>query len=93
MTRASTEQSLHAGTRGRTASIKQVLLAGQVVVGVGNIYASEALFRAGIHPATRAARLGRMRCERLALAVREVLNDAIGVGRQHPARFLLGGRR
>lgn len=71
---------VYAGTRGRTASIKQILLAGQVVVGVGNIYASEALFRAGIHPATRASRLSRMRCERLALAVREVLNDAIGAG-------------
>ena len=84
---------VYAGTRGRTASIKQVLLAGQVVVGVGNIYASEALFRAGIHPATRASRLSRMRCERLALAVREVLNDAIGVGRQYLARLLLDGRR
>jgi len=71
---------LHAGTRGRTASIKQVLLAGQVVVGVGNIYASEALFRAGIRPTTAAARLSRMRCERLAEAVRSVLKEAISVG-------------
>lgn len=71
---------LYAGTRGRTASIKQILLAGQVVVGVGNIYASEALFRAGIHPMTAAARVSRRRCERLAAAVRSVLTEAIGVG-------------
>ena len=71
---------LHAGTRGRTTAIKQLLLAGRVVVGVGNIYASEALFRAGIHPSTPAARLSRVRCERLALAVRDVLSDAIRVG-------------
>src|SRR5262249_38665699 len=41
---------LHAATRGRRIAIKQVLLSGAVVVGVGNIYASECLFRAGIHP-------------------------------------------
>jgi formamidopyrimidine-DNA glycosylase len=71
---------LHAGTRGRAASIKQVLLAGRVVVGVGNIYASEALFRAGINPKLAAGRLGPARCERLALAVREVLTEAISAG-------------
>ena len=71
---------LYAGTRGRGASIKQVLLAGQVVVGVGNIYASEALFRAAIRPTTAAARLSRARCERLADAVRSILQEAIGVG-------------
>jgi formamidopyrimidine-DNA glycosylase len=71
---------LHAGTRGRSVSIKQLLLAGQLVVGVGNIYASEALFRAGIHPAVPCGRLGRARCERLAGAVRDVLSEAIGVG-------------
>lgn len=71
---------LHAGTRGRVASIKQMLLAGQIVVGVGNIYASEALFRAGINPKLAAGRLGPARCERLACAVREVLTEAIRVG-------------
>lgn len=64
----------------RTASIKQVLLAGDVVVGVGNIYASESLFRAGINPKGQARRLGVERCVRLATAVREVLTEAIGVG-------------
>jgi len=71
---------LHAGTRGRAAPIKQVLLAGHIVVGVGNIYASEALFRAGINPRLPARRLGRARCKRLALAVQQVLGEAIRVG-------------
>jgi len=71
---------LHAGSRGRAVAVKQWLLAGQVVVGVGNIYASEALFRAGIDPRTAAGRLSAARCERLAAAVREVLAEAIGVG-------------
>jgi len=71
---------LYAGTRGRSAAIKQVLLTGQVVVGVGNIYASEVLFRAGINPKVAACRLGPARCDRLAAAVVEVLTEAIGVG-------------
>jgi formamidopyrimidine-DNA glycosylase len=71
---------LFAATRGRQASIKQVLLGGDVVVGVGNIYASESLFRARIHPALPAARLGMTRCERLVPAVREVLAEAIEAG-------------
>jgi len=71
---------LHAGSRGRAVAVKQLLLAGQVVVGVGNIYASEALFRAGIDPRMPAGRLSRPRCERLAAAVRDVLTEAIGVG-------------
>lgn len=71
---------MYAGTRGRGAAIKQVLLAGQIVVGVGNIYASEALFRAGINPKLPARRLGPARCDRLAAAVQEVLTEAIRVG-------------
>jgi formamidopyrimidine-DNA glycosylase len=71
---------LHRHTRGRTAAIKTVLLAGDIVVGVGNIYASESLFRAGIRPTTPAGRLGPARCDRLALAVRETLAQAIERG-------------
>ncbi|MGZ8254552.1 MAG: bifunctional DNA-formamidopyrimidine glycosylase/DNA-(apurinic or apyrimidinic site) lyase [Burkholderiaceae bacterium] len=71
---------LYQGTRGRTAAIKQVLLAGDVVVGVGNIYASESLFRAGINPKLSARRLGPARSDRLAQAIREVLSEAIAVG-------------
>ena len=55
---------IHRRTRGRKVSIKQALLAGDIVVGVGNIYASESLFRAGIRPTTAAGRLSSARCER-----------------------------
>ena len=75
-----TAAHLYAATRGRSAPIKQVLLAGDIVVGVGNIYASESLFRAGINPKLPARRLGPGRCERLVAAVREVLGEAIRVG-------------
>ncbi|RDK11613.1 bifunctional DNA-formamidopyrimidine glycosylase/DNA-(apurinic or apyrimidinic site) lyase [Cupriavidus lacunae] len=71
---------LHRHTRGRSAAIKTVLLAGGIVVGVGNIYASESLFRAGIRPTTPAGRLSRARCDRLAQAVRETLAQAIERG-------------
>ena len=84
---------VYAGTRGRTASIKQVLLAGQVVVGVGNIYASEALFRAGIHPATRAVTLGPDAL-RTPCACRSRGSERRDQrGREYLARFLLDGRR
>ncbi len=75
-----TGEYLYRHTRTRAASIKQVLLAGDVVVGVGNIYASESLFRARINPKRAARRLGLVRCEALAVAVREVLTEAIAVG-------------
>jgi len=71
---------LYRSTRGRAASIKQVLLAGNAVVGVGNIYASESLFRAGIDPRASARSLGRVRCARLASAIRQVLAEAIVAG-------------
>ncbi len=71
---------LYAQTRTRGASIKQVLLAGDIVVGVGNIYASESLFKAGINPKTAANRIGRARYARLAQAVRETLAAAIEQG-------------
>ncbi len=71
---------LRQGLVGRRVAIKQALLAGDVVVGVGNIYASEALFRAGIHPETAADRVGPKRCERLVVAVQEVLSQAVAAG-------------
>jgi len=73
-------ERLYAATRGRSAPIKQVLLAGDAVVGVGNIYASESLFAAGIDPRVPAQRLGRERCARLAAAIRRVLAEAIEAG-------------
>lgn len=66
--------------RTRRASIKQVLLAGDIVVGVGNIYASEALFAAGIRPTLSAARLSRARAQRLHGAIRTVLARALEKG-------------
>ena len=71
---------LHAATRGRRVAIKQLLLSGWPVVGVGNIYASESLFRAGIRPGTAAHRLSRPRCDRLAAAIRDTLSAAIAAG-------------
>ncbi len=64
----------------RNAAIKQVLLAGDVVVGAGNIYASEALFLAGIRPTAKASRLSRPRVTRLHGAVRAVLQKALDHG-------------
>jgi len=71
---------LHQLTRNRRTAIKQVLLAGAIVVGVGNIYASEALFLAGISPTTAAGKLSMARCERLVAAIRDVLGRAIAAG-------------
>ena len=71
---------LHASTRNRSAAIKHVLMDSHVVAGVGNIYANEALFRAGISPRMSARRLSRERCEILAAKIRETLELAIGAG-------------
>lgn len=71
---------LHAQCQRRSAAIKQVIMDAQVVVGVGNIYASESLFHAGIRPATAARRLSRPACERLAAAIKRVLAAAIAAG-------------
>ena len=71
---------LHRGLRGRAVAVKQALLAGDIVVGVGNIYASESLFRAGIDPRRRAGRLSRAECARLAKAIKETLRAAIRAG-------------
>lgn len=67
-------------TRARRASIKLVVMDNHVVTGVGNIYANEALFRAGIRPTTRAQRLSKPRLARLVDAVRTVLEAAIAKG-------------
>jgi formamidopyrimidine-DNA glycosylase len=71
---------LHRATRNRTAAIKLVLMDSHVVAGVGNIYANEALFRAGIPPRTAARRLTRERCRLLVEKIRETLELAIGAG-------------
>jgi formamidopyrimidine-DNA glycosylase len=69
-----------AGLKARTAAIKQVLLAGDLVVGVGNIYASESLFMAGIRPTLRANKISKPRAARLHQAVKQVLARAVQQG-------------
>ncbi len=66
--------------RHRSAAIKNVLVNSHIVVGVGNIYASEALFRAGIRPTRAARRLSKPRLARLVDAVRDTLTTAIEHG-------------
>jgi formamidopyrimidine-DNA glycosylase len=71
---------LYARTRRRRAAIKQLLMNASIVVGVGNIYASEALFRARVRPQRAAGRLSRAEVARIVAAVRRVLGAAIRVG-------------
>jgi formamidopyrimidine-DNA glycosylase len=66
--------------RGRKLAMKAALLNQSLLTGVGNIYADESLFRAGIRPRRRAGRLTRAELERLRLVVREVLQHAIRLG-------------
>lgn len=66
--------------RQRRVAVKQLLMDGKVVVGVGNIYANEALFRAGIRPTRPSNRISAARYERLAEAVKAVLAEAIAQG-------------
>jgi formamidopyrimidine-DNA glycosylase len=68
------------GLKRRKTAIKQVLLAGDVVVGVGNIYASEALFQAGILPTTSAQQISKARVAKLHAAIRDVLSRAVSKG-------------
>ncbi len=77
---ALTPAHLHATLQGRRTSIKAALLAGDIVVGAGNIYASEALHRAAIDPRLRCDKLSRPRCERLLAALRLTLARAIELG-------------
>lgn len=71
---------LHRCATGRKRAIKALLMDSQVVVGVGNIYANEALFMAGVHPARAAGRVSRARCDHLADAIKTVLSAAIRAG-------------
>ena len=66
--------------RSRHAMAKALLLDQEFLRGLGNIYADESLFRAGIHPRTSTATIGRVRGRRLWVAIQEVLNDAIAQG-------------
>lgn len=77
---ALTPAVFHAALQRRRAPIKAVLLAGDVIVGAGNIYACESLFHAGIHPALRADRISRPRAEKLLAALRATLERALALG-------------
>lgn len=66
--------------RGRKTAVKPFIMNGRVVVGVGNIYANEALFRAGIHPGRAAGRISGARYRRLGASIRAVLEDALRSG-------------
>lgn len=75
-----TAAALHAALAGRRSAVKTALLSGELVVGAGNIYASDALWEAGIDPRTACARIGPVRAERLQRALRQVLGEAIDAG-------------
>jgi len=71
---------LHRASRDVRRPIKTLIMDSHVIVGVGNIYASESLFRARIHPLTEAGRLGPRRCQRLSEEIRATLTEAIAAG-------------
>ncbi len=71
---------LYRATRGRKVAIKQLIMNSQLVVGVGNIYASEALFRARISPRRAAGRISRKEAAALARAIKRVLAAAVKIG-------------
>lgn len=71
---------LYGLSKSRTTAVKNFIMNSRVVVGVGNIYASESLFRAGIHPIRRANRISVNRYELLANSIRETIDAAIAFG-------------
>lgn len=75
-----TAETLFKKLRGRKAAIKTMIMDQRIVVGVGNIYASEALFRAGIRPTRAAGRVTLQECERLVAEIRTILLEAIASG-------------
>jgi formamidopyrimidine-DNA glycosylase len=71
---------LYRCSRDRKVAIKQFIMNSHIVVGIGNIYASEALYMAGIHPQRAAGKVSRKKYQLLAEVIREVLNDSIAQG-------------
>lgn len=80
LSRSLTPARLHALTRGNRIAIKNFLMDGRRIVGVGNIYASESLFRAGISPRKRSGKLTLQECSRLSKAIKAALQAAIRAG-------------
>lgn len=81
------------GSRGRILAVKQLIMDAKVVVGVGNIYANEALFAAGIHPLRHAGGLSRGEYGRLVAAIKSTLRRAIGRGGTTLRDFVAGDGR
>lgn len=77
---AFTAEHLLNKARGRRVAVKNFIMNGHIVVGVGNIYASEALFMAGIHPQRAAGKISLQRYQNLVSAIRDVLSRAIRQG-------------
>jgi formamidopyrimidine-DNA glycosylase len=73
-------ERLYRLSRGRRLAVKNFIMDGRIVVGAGNIYAAEALFRAGIRPTRAAGRITRPGYARLTQAIRQVLDEAISAG-------------
>ncbi len=80
LSEACSGQYLYTRSRGKRVAIKSFLMNSRIICGVGNIYANEALFMAGIHPARAAGRISLGRYERLAQCVRQVLQESIAQG-------------
>jgi formamidopyrimidine-DNA glycosylase len=89
-------------SRSRRVAVKQLIMNSSVIAGVGNIYANEALFRAGIRPDRAAGSLDREECHKLAQTIREVLTESIETGSTyrvaeetvayHPLTLMVYGR-
>lgn len=75
-----TGEYLFESCRGRKSTIKQHVMNGKIVVGVGNIYASESLFLSGIHPKRQAGRISAQRCDELVDAIKKILAESIRQG-------------
>ena len=80
LSRSLDAKRLHALTRAHRTAIKHFLMDARRIVGVGNIYAAESLFRAGINPRRQARRLSLENCEKLAAAIKHTLRAAIRAG-------------
>lgn len=80
LSRDFTARYLYEKSRGRKQAIKTFIMDSRVVVGVGNIYACEALFQAGINPRRATGKLSRERCQRLVVAIKQILRRAINKG-------------
>jgi formamidopyrimidine-DNA glycosylase len=80
LSRALTPARLHALTRGNRIAIKNFLMDGRRIVGVGNIYASESLFRSGINPRKRAGKISRQEAKKLVASIKATLQAAIRAG-------------